>query len=274
MDLSKIKAKLNELNRTGPSQTNNLADKFWRPEVGKNQIRIVPSAFDPTNPFTELQFHSNMDMFKFPVLTLENLGKDDPIISFIKELRSTSDKENWSLARKLMPRSSYYVPVIVRGEEEKGVRLWRIGVTVFKALLQLAADDEIGDFTDVVSGTDLIIEKIQVEGKQFPEISVRARRNSTELSDDPEKVKLWISAEHQPEPIACFRQPDYDFLKNALERYLTGKPASDSETPEEKKEEVKEASKAPAPVVAKPVEKANVVKKFDDLFDDDSEIPF
>ena len=56
MDLNAIKQKLDGLQQkqqTGPKKDYSLI--FWRPTVGKQQIRIVPSAITPKNPFTELQ---------------------------------------------------------------------------------------------------------------------------------------------------------------------------------------------------------------------------
>ena len=61
MDLNAIKAKLSEME----DKSNNNREKvdyekvFWRPPMGKSKIRIVPSAYDPTMPFSELKFHYN-----------------------------------------------------------------------------------------------------------------------------------------------------------------------------------------------------------------------
>lgn len=301
MDLSKIKAKLEALN-SDSSGKSKYADQFWTPPFGKTTIRIVPSAYDATNPFTELQFHTTSGMVKYPVLALSNIGQQDPVEDFIKKLRETSDKDNWSLSGKISPRTRYIVPIIVRGEEDKGVRLWNIGATVYKSLLQLAADDEIGDYTDITTGTDIIVEKTKAE--PYPETSVRARRASSVLSEDPELVKKWLSEEHQPKPVDCFRHYSYEDIKKMLEAYLTGKPAEISTSSSTDKEENKESNvvenkqtvspepakqqggfglkvETPAPSqeqVATKKSQQNVVKKFDDLFADEQgkidDLPF
>jgi hypothetical protein len=56
-----------------------------------------------------------------------------------------------------------FAPVIVRGEEEKGVRLWEFGKEVYQSLLSLAADEEVGDFTDIMEGRDMKIETVGPE---------------------------------------------------------------------------------------------------------------
>jgi hypothetical protein len=288
MDLTKIKAKLEALNQENSSGSS-YADKFWKPELGKHFIRIVPSAFDPSNPFTELLFHTTKGMVKYPVLALTNLGQQDPVVDFIKQLRATSDKENWSLSGKISPKLRYFVPIIVRGEEDKGVRLWNIGPVIYKSLLQLAADDEIGDFTDIVTGTDMIVEK--VKGDPYPETTVRARRSSSKLSEDPEQVKLWLAPESQPKAVECFKHFSYEEIKKMLEAYITGKPVEEVEVagnstatssdkgtseskPVEEKKEVVEVVAKPATVTPKPATPAvpkSTKKKFDDLFGDEDE---
>ena len=57
------------------------------------------------------------------------------------QLKKTSDKDNWSLAGKLTPKTRIFAPVVVRGQEDQGVRLWGFGITIYKALLALAEGD-------------------------------------------------------------------------------------------------------------------------------------
>ena len=53
-----LKQKLDTLQqKTTNSQKTDYTTIFWRPTVGKQQIRIVPSAFNSKNPFTELKFY-------------------------------------------------------------------------------------------------------------------------------------------------------------------------------------------------------------------------
>lgn len=270
MDLSKIKERLESLNRD-PKDSTDYSKVFWKPENGKSVIRIVPSKYDKDNPFTELMMHSVKGMFRGPVLALTNFGKQDPIEEFRQQLQNLGGKENWSLSGKLQPRARYFVPVIVRGEEEKGVRLWGIGVSIYKALLTLAADEEIGDFTDVVNGTDMIVER--TPGNPYPETTVRPKRNSSPLSKDSKQVEEWL--ENRPKPIECFRQYDYEFIKKALGAYLTGgQPAANkSEVSTEEGSPVQEVAPlkletAPKPKAA-PAAPKSVASKFDELFADD-----
>ena len=226
MDLNAIKAKLDTLNSNGQQKEKTDYSKiFWKPELGKQTIRIVPSAFDPAFPFKELKFHYGVG--KYPMVALSNFGKQDPIEEFVKELRKTSDKDNWSLSGKLNPKTRVFAPVVVRGEEDKGVRLWGFGITIYKALLALAEDEDIGDFTDVINGWDMVVE--QQAGNPYPETSVRIKPKQTALSDNNEMVDIWLKS--QPNPIEVHTEYDYDYIKKQLQGYLDPSSLTEQSTP-------------------------------------------
>jgi hypothetical protein len=215
MNLEAIKQKLSALNNAGSDREKvDYEALFWKPTLGKHQVRIVPSKFTPDFPFTELKFHYRIG--KFPMISLTNFGKQDPVEDFVKELRKTSDRENWSLSGKIEPRGRIFAPVIVRGEEAKGVRLWGFGVNIYKALLALAEDEDIGDYTDTMSGYDMIVE--QTAGNPYPQTTVRLKPKSTSLSTDAAQAQLWLT--EQPNPLDSFTQYDYDFIKKKLQEYL------------------------------------------------------
>jgi len=227
MDLNAIKSKLAALNSGGNQEREKVDfDKiYWRPANGKSTIRIVPSVFNAADPFTEIKLHYNIG--KFPMVSLSNYGKQDPIEEFVKELRKTSDKDNWSLSGKLSPKSRFFAPVVVRGEEEKGVRLWSFGVNIYKALLALAEDEDIGDFTDVMSGWDMVVENTPAAGPgQFPSTTVRIKPKQTVLSDDDSKVNAWLK--DQPNALEVQTQYDYEYIKKKLQEYLN--PGEEVET--------------------------------------------
>ena len=51
MDIDAIKSRLNQLQNT-------TTNSFWKPQPGKQQVRILPYVHNPSNPFIELYFHS------------------------------------------------------------------------------------------------------------------------------------------------------------------------------------------------------------------------
>ena len=272
MDLNQIRAKLQQLNQENQSGGNDFTKNFWTAPMGKSVIRIVPSAYDKDNPFTELHFHTVLS--KYPILALTNFGKKDPVQEFRSMLQARGGKENWSLSGKLTPKANYYVPVIVRGEEDKGVRLWRIGIVLYKSLLALAADEDVGDYTDIAEGRDIKVTK--VEGNPYPETSIMPAMKSTPLSTDAKQLEEWLK--NQPEPIRCFREQSYDQIKAQLETFLNGKPAGtptaqSAPKAEEAKEEVAAEEKPEPKPATKKAPAKSVTQKFNDLFEETEEEP-
>ena len=270
MDLSLLKQKLDTLQQkqtTGGNKTD-YTKIFWRPTVGKQQVRIVPSAFDPKNPFTELKFYYGIT--NKVMLSPLNYGEKDPIALFAGKLREEYNKENYVLAKKLDAKTRIFAPVIVRGEEDKGVRLWQFGKLIYEELLSLAVDEEIGDYTDISSGRDLTIETVGPEstGTQYNKSSVRVRLKQTPLSEDATLVEKWTK--EQPDPNGEFKRFTFDEMKAALEKWLSPEDAADEgDIISEPSEDFDDK---PSSKFSLDTSKAKETKsdKFDSLFDDDS----
>jgi hypothetical protein len=220
MDLSLLKKKLDGLQqKSSPREKTDYSKIYWSPKVGKQQIRIVPSAFNKANPFTELKIYYGITN-KVMISPL-NFGEKDPIALFASKLRGEYNKENFVLAKKLDPKVRVFAPVIVRGEEDMGVRLWQFGKQVYEELLSLATDEEIGDYTDIVNGRDITVETVGPEstGTPYNKSSVRVKLSTTPLSGNKTQVETWLS--EQPNPTDSFKKYTFDEMKSALEKWLS-----------------------------------------------------
>ena len=78
MDLEKVKRRLNQL-QTSTQRTSNL----WKPQPGKQVVRIVPYQHNKDNPFQELFFH--YDLGGKTYLSPITFGRPDPIEEFASE---------------------------------------------------------------------------------------------------------------------------------------------------------------------------------------------
>jgi len=218
MDISVIKSRLSALQNPRGGQKKDLSQTIWRPTVGKHSVRIVPSVFNKQNPFKEVYMHYGIN--NRTMISLTNFNEKDPIVEFAQGLRKSSERDNWQLAKKLEPKMRVFAPVIVRGEEDKGVRLWEFGKQVYMDLLSIAEDEDVGDYSDPITGRDITVETAGKEttGLMYNTSTVRVRTKSTPLSDDADKVKLWL--ETQPDPLAQFKRYSYDEMKEALLKHL------------------------------------------------------
>jgi hypothetical protein len=282
MDINQIKNRLNSLqNKKGGSQNKEeRAKNFWKPTVGKTLIRVVPSKFDKSNPFKEVYFHygvANRSM-----IALTNFGEKDPIVEFASQLRKSSEKENWQLAKKIEPKMRVFAPVIIRGEEEKGVRLWEFGKETYLELLSMVADEDIGDFSDIYEGRDLTIETVgpEVTGTKYNKSTVRPRTKITPLSDNSTQAKMWMS--EQPEILTLYKKYEYDEMKGILLTWLN----PETEVEESETEVVEQPTTPVVTSYTTPVKKKSSFNEdeFDALFteakapskfsDEDNDLPF
>ena len=289
MDINSIKAKLSAL-QTQQSRPSGEARKnvFWKPAVGKQTIRIVPSAYNKSNPFSELFFHYGID--KNPIISPTNWGETDPIVEFAKQLRQSKDKESWRLARKLDPKMRVFVPVIVRGEEAEGVKLWGFGKEIYMELLSMVEDEDIGDYTDIVSGRDLNLTTVGADttGTGFNKTTVRARTKESTLTDDDAMLQTILK--DQPDPLKVFSRMSFDDMKSVLQKWLAvdeegiegsiiSEPASNFDGAKAAAPATEELPwKKPANPFTLETQGKKVeskADKFDSLFnDDDNDLPF
>ena len=143
-----------------------------------------------------------------------------------------------------------------------GVRLWSFGKTIQKTLFTLATDEEIGDFTDIINGRDLTVDK--VAGNPYPETTVRPRIKESSLTKDNTLAEKWLK--EQPNPLECFTKYDYAFIKKQLQAWLNPEEATEEATPAATSAAapIAEVQETAAPPVAKP---NKVMSDFSDLFD-------
>lgn len=280
MDLNAIKNRLSSLNQDAKPKTGEKKDYtlvYWKPrQEGKFQIRFVPSLLNKNNPFQEIYMHYGVG--KYPIVALSNWGEQDPIVDFTKKLRTTSDSENWRLAKKLDPKLRVFAPVIVRGEEDKGVRLFEFSKTIYMELLSIADDEDYGDFTDVAEGFDFVVNASKVVDRPGFALSLRPKPKQTPLSEDANQVNTWL--ENQPQLLEERYKYTYDKLKDELQNFISGNEGSEdsivsepaSEFDNDTKNETKEEPKKAFSLATQGSPKKAKSDEFDDLFEDD--LPF
>jgi hypothetical protein len=280
MDLNSIKSKLNALQSQGKSKEKiDYTKSLWKPKTeGKYQIRIVPSKLDKNNPFKEVFVHYGFA--KFPLYALTNWGEKDPIVEFTKQLSQTGDKDNWKLSKKLEPKMRIFAPVIVRGEEDKGVRLWEFGKEIYMQLLGIADDEDYGDYTDISEGRDFTVEAItgDIGGRTGLKSSIRIKPKTTPLSTSKLDIEEWL--ENQPDilEVQSTYKMTFDKMKETLQNFLNPEDSSDdvdvleedanddlpwNEDGEDKVEKSQNVSKST------PTVKKTKSAKFDELFEEE-----
>ena len=228
-----------------------------------------------SHPFIEEMIEGNLPLEKFRFyiaqddLFLEEFCKFIEITilenedheSWLSELLDVTRNIEMEMHKKLYPKMRAYAPVIVRGEEEKGVRLWSFGKTVYQSLLNIMLDEDYGDITDPVNGRDIVVEfKTSEEtGRAFPMTTIRVKPNQTPVTENPDIMKTIKDTQRDIKEL--YNEMSYDDLHKVLSEWLN----QDSDVDDADSKDVT------SPVKNDPVKKAqnstsDVSSAFDELF--------
>jgi hypothetical protein len=143
------------------------------------------------------------------------------------------------MGRKLEPKMRVYAPVIIRGQENEGVKFWGFGKQVYEELLAFFVDPDYGDLSDPKSGRDIVVTVKSPEeaGKTYAETTIRVKPKETPITESQdvlEKIKT------QPQITELFPEPSYDDLKIQLQTWMgtssQEEPAADLNYKQEKSE--------------------------------------
>ena len=213
IDLDKMKQKRNALLNKDPSR-----DIFWKPQDGDTVIRIV--ATPDGDPFKEYWFHYNLGKTPGFLSPKKNFNEADPLDDFVRKLFNERSDDSLKMAKNLMARQRFFAPVVVRGEEEKGVQIWGFGKRAYQDLLDLVLNPDYGDITDPEVGTDLKITYGKPPGQQFPVTTIVPRRRSSVLNEDDAMASQWMDS--IPEFVQVFERKTPAEVGVLLDNYLSG----------------------------------------------------
>ena len=154
MDTNKLARRLQRL-----QEKNGGGKNIWfKSTEEKTKIRQVPYPHESDgSPFIEVYFHYNVAGQKSLVCPKETHGEPCPICELAEEFRNMGSKDAWLQYKKLAPKLRTYSPVLVRGKEDEGIKLWGYGVTIYEALVEKYLDEDWGNLSDVKEGRDLTV---------------------------------------------------------------------------------------------------------------------
>lgn len=247
IDVSKLANRLKQFENE--EKQSEASKHVWKPKEGLQTVRIVPYKFNPDSPFIELKFYYKLAGSTY--LAPCTFGKPDPILEFVETLRASGVQAQRELAKKLEAKSRTYAPIIVRGEEEQGVKFWGFGVTVYKQLLKLITNPKWGDITSLTEGNDIEIEFHKVskkkakDGSSFPETNITPDPRKSPVVD-PTRADLVQKVKEQIDILTIWNLPEYLDLKSAMDRFLNPEAAAEAES--EAGDDVDETASAPSSV--------------------------
>jgi hypothetical protein len=235
INIEAMRAKLNA-SQNGNKAKSNTGFR-WRPSEGDQSIRILPTA--DGDPFKEFHFHYNVGKNPGILCPKKNHGEDCPICEFASKLwRDGVQNDDNTLkqeAKKLFVRKRYYSPIIIRGEESEGVKIWSYGKTAYETLLGYVLDPDYGDITDPETGTDVVL-NYNVPGTpgSFPKTTLKPRRRPSVLCDE-EVADCSELLDSIPEIESLFDRKSTSDVQALLDDFLSSDSSSESRSSETQK---------------------------------------
>lgn len=214
LDLEAIRRRVAELSGLKTSSI-----QMWKPQLGEHKIRCLQWKESPDGqPFIERWFYYLGE--NAGILTPHQFGKPDPINDLIRKLYSSGKQEDRGLAKKLQPKMRCYTPVIVRGEEDKGVQVWAFGKLVYQRMLGFFLDEDVGDILSPLEGFDLKVSITKQPGKQFNDTVVDPARRPTKLHENSKQIETWLNA--IPNLDDMYRLKTTQEIETVLNNWLSG----------------------------------------------------
>jgi hypothetical protein len=152
--------------------------------------------------------------------------------------------------------------------------LWEFGKEIYEAFLQMAADEEVGDFTDIMTGRDIKLVTVGPEstGTVYNKTTIQPSMKTSPLSEDDKELELWL--EEQVNPKEMYKPLPFDDIKAALQEWLNPEEATEEEFPSDGLLTVEEKPQSNYSLSTKPAAKKSKAEAFDDLFEEDDDMPF
>lgn len=143
-------------NKPNSGDNNTPKTSYWNPGLGTYNVRLLKMKTEDNTPILPLLRYGK-PLVQKSINAPVGWGMEDPINEQFETLRKT--REGWEIAKYLRPQRSFFAAVLVRGEEDKGVRIWEVKEDFVKALygLMLSDQNKEEDILDYNVGYDMEI---------------------------------------------------------------------------------------------------------------------
>lgn len=241
--LDKYKVDIKEIVSKSVTEEDKKEEKqsvWWKPDPDNKEgsrIRFVPLE-GVSDPFKTLFFHYPKNP-KIPGLGMavclkKNYNAKCPLCEFATDAwnkyTETKDESFKNTFKGFVAQRNPRIiaPIIVRGEEEKGVRWWSFSHTVFQAITGILNDPEYGDILDLFEGLDMKVTVTKSKDKEYPETNiVPTRHNSPLMADEdgkPDEKMMLTILETTPDFETLFERKSAKEMQDILDNHFNVDP--------------------------------------------------
>jgi len=236
INFDKMKEKIESVDNRGKkkSEKDNV---FFKPELGDQDIRFLPS--EDGDPFKEFWFHYNIGTSV--MCPQRNFGEKCPICNYATSLWQEGTDESKKMAKDLFARQRFFSNVLVRGKENEGPKPYGYGKELYKKLIKMVLDPDVGDFTDPDNGRDMKLSYEKEKGAQYPTSDLTLKPIAKPIMKSKKEVKDILD---KIKPIDSFvEKKSTEEVRKVLEAFLEDPYAEENNVKKygNKKEEPKKS---------------------------------
>jgi len=229
--------KLNGGNKKSGSDKEKIKLTWWKPKLGMSEIRFLPYDDGNGQPFQEIAYYTSKKLSENRVVAPYQWEMPDPVQELLSKLRKNrQDDATWKLMKQLQARESYYAPIVVRGEEDKGVQIWEMSQKVVNQIYSKLAHpdyaeeylfDEKEGFDFTVTATD---SGREFNGFPIKELAIEVRRKSSPLAKtQKERDEILASVPDLKEYFKSYT-PGEERMNDMVVNFLSGDGGTDEGT--------------------------------------------
>lgn len=180
------------------------------------------------DPFKSFFLHYNISKDGGFLCPKANFGEKCAVCEFVSKLWNDGTEESKKMAKDLSKKQRFFSPVLVRGKEEEGPKVWSYSKTVYEYLLKEMIDPENGDITDPKHGLDLLLEYGKKAGKKFAETTPKFKKKTSALLKDGTEKDIKELLNKIPDLGKLYLPKTSQEVKAMLDEHLKPEPTEPS----------------------------------------------
>lgn len=201
-NLDRIRNSLNK-KPAAPTKTQFKKNKYFKPGIGKYDIRFLPYLSAEGEPVQEVLYYEKLTEDGKRIVAPQTFGLPDPIRDLYEEKRR--EKDGWDVAKFLKPKKRYYALLIDRKDEAAGPQIWEFSEEVKDQIYTnlLSTDYEGEDLCDKDKGYDWELTATQAldannkpktfNGNIVKKFILTVRKRTSVLNKDSAIAQTWIN---------------------------------------------------------------------------------
>ena len=212
-----------------PRAGNREDNSFWKVEVGDHQFRLLtlPSG----DIMRDYHWHYNLNGKNY-LCAKKSFNKDCPVCDLASNIwkeyvesqeKGAADESLKDMAKELFASKRFYFPVLVRGLESEGAKVYSCGTKAAEQIFQIALDPDNSDMFDAKKGFDLKLTYAlsNPKDRRTASTTITPSRKSSALLEGASKEEIEALFASIPDFDTLFEAPNPDDVVSDLDSYIT-----------------------------------------------------